>query len=172
MFSLFNFSSSFPGGSQLSDPVCPYVRTPMLLVYQSSYQSSHRLLYEIKTILSYRSHTGNESVSGGVETKLKVGAQLQTFSYPTVSKSPPTFKFQCRLGEVVGKNIAFQERDGQTDTHTQTKKLDIFRPSSACEARAQQNCTVTEDVLVGPYLKNVFGSDVQFRQQRALKIWR
>jgi len=98
----------------------------MLLVYQSSYQSSHWLLYEIKTILSYRSHTGNESVSGGVETKLKVGAQLQTFSCPTVSKSPPTFKFQCRLGEVVGKNIAFQERDGQTDTHTYKQKTRHF----------------------------------------------
>ena len=29
MFSLFNFSSIFPGGS--ADPICPYVRTPMLL---------------------------------------------------------------------------------------------------------------------------------------------
>ena len=27
MFSLFNFSSIFPGGS--ADPICPYVRTPM-----------------------------------------------------------------------------------------------------------------------------------------------
>ena len=27
MFSLFNFSSIFPGGS--ADPICTYVRTPM-----------------------------------------------------------------------------------------------------------------------------------------------
>jgi len=28
MFLLFNFSSIFPGGS--ADPICPYVRTPMV----------------------------------------------------------------------------------------------------------------------------------------------
>ena len=34
MFSLFNFSSIFPGGGA-ADPICPYVRTPMLYVYMS-----------------------------------------------------------------------------------------------------------------------------------------
>ena len=34
MFSLFNFSSIFPGGS--ADPICPYVRTPM-----SSWSTTH-----------------------------------------------------------------------------------------------------------------------------------
>ena len=29
MFSLFNFSSIFPWGS--ADPICPYVRTPMIM---------------------------------------------------------------------------------------------------------------------------------------------
>jgi len=30
MFSLFNFSSIFPGGA--ANPICPYVRTPMGLI--------------------------------------------------------------------------------------------------------------------------------------------
>ena len=30
MFSLFNFSSIFPGGS--ADPFCPYVRMPMAII--------------------------------------------------------------------------------------------------------------------------------------------
>jgi len=29
MFLLFNFSSIFPGGGGVADPICPYVRTPM-----------------------------------------------------------------------------------------------------------------------------------------------
>jgi len=33
MFSLFHFSSFFPGGS--ADPICPYVRTPMILLLLS-----------------------------------------------------------------------------------------------------------------------------------------
>ena len=144
----------------------------MLLVYQSSYQSSHWLLYEIKIIFSYRSHTGNESVSGGVKTKLKVGAQLQTFSYPTISKSPQTSSSNAVWEKSLGKTSPFKSvTDRQTDTHKQKTRhfsalVGVRSPSPT------KLCTVTEDVLVGPYLKNVFGSDVQFRHQRALKIWR
>ena len=37
MFSLFNFSSIFPGGS--ADPICPYVRTPMAVHSRRSVDS-------------------------------------------------------------------------------------------------------------------------------------
>jgi len=38
MFSLFNFSSIFPGGGS-ADPICPYVRTPMFTKESSSEKS-------------------------------------------------------------------------------------------------------------------------------------
>ena len=44
----------------------------------------------------------------GVETKLNVRTQLQTFPHPTISN--PHLWFQRRLGQVVLSNYAVQER--------------------------------------------------------------
>ena len=41
MFSLFNFSSIFLGGS--ADPICPYVRTPMIILIALNW---HKLIFQ------------------------------------------------------------------------------------------------------------------------------
>jgi len=57
MFSLFNFSSLFPGGT--ADPICPYVRTPCVLGLRStrhrfSWSRSSVNIIKMLILLRYR----------------------------------------------------------------------------------------------------------------------
>ena len=76
------------------------------------------------------------ALSGGVETKLNASEQLQTFPYPTISKS----LLQHLLGEHISINNVIQEHDGQTN-----KKSENFGCPGAVQNLRPKLGTVIEN---------------------------